>query len=291
MKRANQHSLKVMSVSIALLCVLVLAGCAHEHSWVEANCTTAKHCSDCDATEGSALGHEIVGVTCTSDGMCTRCNATVPASGHVLSDATCTEPATCTVCGETSGEALGHSEVDGVCQSCGLKTNTVGSGSGDKIISDILVGEGLYRVRLTHDGSKLFAVKSYDKNGNSELLTNVMGKYDGVAVLRREGPYSLEITADGNWTYEVEPIKEATETKFSGNGDSVTDYCYVSSGGWKITSESDGYFGVWLYTSEGRDLLINCDGRFDQNVMVTVPAGSYVYFAVSADGNWTIEKT
>ncbi len=55
----------------------------HTHSWVEATCTTAKKCSTCAITEGTALGHderdvEATEATCTEDGMsagkrCFRC--------------------------------------------------------------------------------------------------------------------------------------------------------------------------------------------------------------------------
>ena len=56
-----------------------------EHNWTAANCTTAKTCSICDKTEGSALGHD-------------------------WADATCTAPKTCkrTGCTATDGSPLGH---------------------------------------------------------------------------------------------------------------------------------------------------------------------------------------
>ena len=56
-----------------------------EHDWTAANCTTAKTCSICGKTEGSALGHD-------------------------WADATCTTPKTCkrTGCTATDGSPLGH---------------------------------------------------------------------------------------------------------------------------------------------------------------------------------------
>lgn len=56
-----------------------------EHDWTAANCTTAKACSICGKTEGSALGHD-------------------------WADATCTTPKTCkrTGCTATDGSSLGH---------------------------------------------------------------------------------------------------------------------------------------------------------------------------------------
>ena len=80
------------------------AGC--EHVWVDANCTTAKTCSKCGATEGEALGHdwEVISeeeATCTADGSTTY---------------------ECAACGEDKVEtvpALPHTYVDGFCSECG----------------------------------------------------------------------------------------------------------------------------------------------------------------------------
>lgn len=69
--------------AVVPLCVLLLAGCQCEHKWVEANCTTAKICSECGETEGESLGHKWM-------------------------DADCLTAKTCAECGETEGEPLGH---------------------------------------------------------------------------------------------------------------------------------------------------------------------------------------
>ncbi len=66
------------------------------HTWVDANCTAAKTCSVCGATEDAALG-------------------------HIWVDADCDSPKTCSVCGATEGEALGHKYVYGICSVCGGK--------------------------------------------------------------------------------------------------------------------------------------------------------------------------
>lgn len=49
-----------------------------EHNWTAANCTTAKTCSICGKTEGSALGHDWTDATCTAPKTCKRtgCTAT-----------------------------------------------------------------------------------------------------------------------------------------------------------------------------------------------------------------------
>jgi len=48
-------------------------------------------------------------------------NAEEPDCEHEWIDATCTAPKTCSLCGETEGEALGHTYVDGICSACGAE--------------------------------------------------------------------------------------------------------------------------------------------------------------------------
>lgn len=47
-----------------------------EHNWTAANCTTAKACSICGKTEGSALGHDWADATCTAPKTCKRTGCT-----------------------------------------------------------------------------------------------------------------------------------------------------------------------------------------------------------------------
>ena len=121
---------KIIFLAIVLSTVLLaLVGCdvlegilgdvvgeEHVHSYVEADCETPKHCSDCLESEGEALGHSYADATCTEAATCERCGETTgEALGHSYADATCTEAAACERCGETTGEALGHSYVDATC--------------------------------------------------------------------------------------------------------------------------------------------------------------------------------
>ena len=115
-----------------------------EHNWTAANCTTAKTCSICGKTEGSALGHDWADATCTAPKTCKRtgCTATYGSPlGHdwdtvwtigddqhwhkcnrtgctVINDAanhipdrnaaTEDDPVKCTECGKVLTPALGH---------------------------------------------------------------------------------------------------------------------------------------------------------------------------------------
>lgn len=115
-----------------------------EHNWTAANCTTAKTCSICGKTEGSALGHDWADATCTAPKTCKRtgctatdgsplghdwdtvwtigddqhwhkCNRTGctvinDAANHIPDRTAATEddPVKCTECGKVLTHALGH---------------------------------------------------------------------------------------------------------------------------------------------------------------------------------------
>lgn len=115
-----------------------------EHNWTAANCTTAKTCSICGKTEGSALGHDWADATCTAPKTCKRtgctatdgsplghdwdtvwtigddqhwhkCNRTGctvinDAASHIPDRTAATEddPVKCTECGKVLTPALGH---------------------------------------------------------------------------------------------------------------------------------------------------------------------------------------
>lgn len=116
-----------------------------EHNWTAANCTTAKTCSICGKTEGSALGHDWADATCTAPKTCKRtgctatdgsplghnwdtvvwtigddqhwhkcnrtgCTAIKDAANHTPDRDAATEddPVKCTECGKVLTPALGH---------------------------------------------------------------------------------------------------------------------------------------------------------------------------------------
>ena len=127
-------------LALALVLVLsfsILVGCGKsecEHTWTDANCTTAKTCSKCGATEGAALGHTEVTVsakapTCTETGLtegkkCSVCGEvivaqnTVAALGHTEVSVSAKAP-TCTETGLTEGKKCS------VCDAVTVAQNTV----------------------------------------------------------------------------------------------------------------------------------------------------------------------
>ena len=103
--------------------------CSHE--WIEATCTDAKICKNCEQIAGNANGHKIVidngyEATCEKEGLtdgahCETCNEVlveqvkISLKEHVWLDATCENPKTCKICGKIEGEVLRHKWVEATC--------------------------------------------------------------------------------------------------------------------------------------------------------------------------------
>lgn len=255
------------------------------HSWEDATCTSPKTCTTCGETEGSALGHtpgnpqkkNVTTPTCTQGGQydevvyCTQCH-------EELSRTTIYE------------DPLGHTCTTGICSRCGLEVYETISGYGDDVISNIDVGNGLYRVHIVYTGTRNFIVKCNDSLGNRDLLVNEIGSYEGYVFLKDTPPYTFEISASGDWSFTIEKITTTNTSSFSGTGDFVTDMFSASSGTWELTHDGDSNFIVWVYTTSGADLLVNTIGDYNGKKYITIPSGSMAMFEILADGNWTIKK-
>ena len=278
------------------------------HNAPDLSCTQAGVCLTC-GEEQPALGHDWKDATCTEPRTCTRCGMTEgDALGHTPGDlkkenekpATCTavgsydEVVYCSVCraelsrNTIDEEPLGHTVSSGKCSRCGAEIYEPITGSGDDVVSDVNVGEGLYRVHITNSGDRYFSIWVYDKDEDKDLAANEVGSYDGYHLLEGNPPYTFEISSHGNWTLTVEKIPTTSAVSFEGLGDYVTDIFPAKSGTWHITHNGERYFSVWLYTTDGRDLLVNEIGQYDGNKRVSIPTGSNALLIITADGEWTI---
>ncbi len=74
---------RILLVACVAVILCILSGCSCKHTWVEANCTTAKTCSKCQQTEGTALGHtsgqwqeisDVIACTVSREQHCENCN-------------------------------------------------------------------------------------------------------------------------------------------------------------------------------------------------------------------------
>ena len=103
---------------------------AKGHKWSAATCETAKTCSVCKKTEGTALDHKWTAATCDKAKTCSVCKKTEgSALGHKWTAATCDKAKTCSVCGKTEGSALGHKWSAATCdkaKTCSVCSKTEG---------------------------------------------------------------------------------------------------------------------------------------------------------------------
>lgn len=255
------------------------------HKWKEATCETPKTCERCGAIEGEALGHEptdpvektIIEATCTEGGTvaeivyCSRCNSELSKK-------------------EKTTAALGHTVAFGVCERCKSEIYEPIKGNGDDVVTNITLGDGIYRAHVTYTGRSNFVIWLYDKNDDRDLLVNEIGSYDGYVYLNGESPLTFEISSSGPWKIEIESLPKTSEYNFSGNGDYVTDIFTTSSGVYEITNSGKSNFVVWIYTTSGRDLLVNEIGSYTGKKKVSIPSDSNAFFEINSSGSWTIKK-
>ena len=220
-----------------------------------------------------------------------------PALIHSWVEATCTEPKKCSVCGRTEGEPLGHTTSNGVCGRCGeyVFEPAAYSGTGDAVISDVSLPQGIYKVTMTHDGESNFSVKAYDAEGKYlDLLANEIGSYNGAVVLadNMEGG-KLEIKADGNWTILIDRIADGGTAHMTGAGDWVSPWFTLGSGVFAVNTTNDGEhnFIVQLYDETGRrySSLANEIGAYSGAVVFEKGQEGVKYcIEVSSSGNWSV---
>lgn len=77
------------------------------------------------------------------------------------------------------------------------------SGSGPAVIGPYEF-DGVQTLTATHDGESNFIVEVFPEMGNSSLVINEIGQYDGSQAVRFDEPGWIGVQADGGWTIEVE---------------------------------------------------------------------------------------
>ncbi len=247
------------------------------------------YCSVCHeeisrkAKTEKALGHRtsapvkenVNKATCTEDGgydevvYCSRCHEAISRK-------------------RKTEKAPGHTTANGKCDRCGLEIYETVYGKGDDVHTNITVGSGLYKVHFTNNGKSNYIVKVHDARGDIDYAVNEIGNYDGYYFLTGKSPFMFEIESNGKWSYTIESIGETAETSFNGHGCFVTDIFSASSGKWHITHKGRSNFVIWLYTTKGRDLIVNDIGAYEGNKLLSIPKDSKAFLIIKADGDWTI---
>jgi hypothetical protein len=157
------------------------------------------------------------------------------------------------------------------------------SGRGDKILQ---FDSGPFVATITHRGNSNFAVWAInDQLDNVGLLVNQIGSYSGDVLGSSDAYGGLRIEADGRWTVSVVPVSQAPTRlgNVQGKGDAVFFWTAPNRTVARITHEGSSNFAVWLFTSSGRDLLVNEIGPYSGEQIIEDGL-----FEITADGAWTI---
>lgn len=214
----------ILLLAAALLCTLW--GCACEHQWQPADCTTPQTCAECGETQGDALGHTWQAATCLTPETCEVCGATQgEVAGHNWEEATCTAPKTCKVCGLTEGEALPHDyqlhsfSGDTMRLRCQLCSDTIT----EPIDRELYLQSRMSRAVGHWD---LFAVKKGTTTTSAVKISGV-GPYltiaeDGTMHLHLENGDVLDLTwqfveyqqVDNSGVYSCNFVNSANETQY-----------------------------------------------------------------------------
>jgi hypothetical protein len=172
------------------------------------------------------------------------------------------------------------------------------TGHGPDVTDPVMLPAPVTRVVGSHragDGRKShnFAVWAYVAGTDErDLLFNVIGDHDGVRRLASTRPVYFEVTADGDWSLTIEPLPQQPEASggISGRGQFVSGYFqpHASRVTYAFSHGGTRNFAVWLYCAGGREALpVNQIGNYEGEAVVEFGRGP-CYWAVEADGDWTI---
>jgi hypothetical protein len=225
-----------------------------------------------DEAVDAASTTAVAGETTTSEGAETTTSEGVETTTTAEPDTTTTQPPTTT---STLPPILAE-----------------GSGTGDSVV-ELDIPNTPVIITLTHSGSRNYAVWSLGTDfENIDLLVNEIGVYEGTRPMQfdEESVSSLEITADGSWTYLVQPLNEAEDVacEFSGQGDDVVivrDFT-DSAGPATLVNTGDSNFAIWVWGETGRDLIVNDVGPYEGTVVVD--SGLFIW-DITATGGWTVD--
>lgn len=162
-------------------------------------------------------------------------------------------------------------------------------GEGDYVATGLNVTD--YGVlNITYSGDSNFIVKLYENDELKKLLVNEVGVYSGSVLIEDSGTYDLEIKSNGSWNITSSGLTIDDTTSFSGNGDSVTGITSHSGGNWHLTHNGSSNFIVKKYGLNNgfEELVINEIGQYDGTVKIK--SGGDIFFEITADGDWTINK-
>jgi hypothetical protein len=147
---------------------------------------------------------------------------------------------------------------------------------------------GIDVVTLSHDGHSTFIVTAV-QGGQSENLTSAIGPYSGQRPLVVEGPVAFQVTADGNWTLQLQPLPSGATPPFSGKGDAVSAYFTPPTPTtWSVSHDGQTQFVVYAHCVGGSILVEDAAGAVQESKPVTFARGP-CFWEVRADGTWSLQ--
>lgn len=166
------------------------------------------------------------------------------------------------------------------------------SGAGQTVTEEFTLPSPISRVRFMHDGVSSFIVTVFGGEEGEDLLVNEIGSYEGTRPIFGEGPYYLEIQADGEWraTIEAVPTASGSVSRFEGNGDAVSDLFEPDRTGpvpYDVSHDGESNFVVYLLCAGGDELIQNEIGRVSGSIVVRFSDGPCIW-EIQADGRWLL---
>lgn len=166
------------------------------------------------------------------------------------------------------------------------------SGSGQSVTDPIDLPEGIFTVRLVHEGSRNFIIKVY-RGDVEDLLVNAIGRYAGTRAVLGGSPMFFEVTASSTWKIQIEPlgVDPSGSGDVAGQGDSIIGRFDPTASGatpYLFTHDGQRNFVVQLICAGGQDLVQNEIGTVDNAAVVRFPEGP-CFWDIQADGAWTLK--
>ena len=147
---------------------------------------------------------------------------------------------------------------------------------------------GISIVTATHAGQSAFVVQAI-ANNRPEVLVSATGAYDGSRPLVIQDTVSFQVTADGNWTIRVEPLRSGGQPAFSGTGDRVSPFFDPPPPGQWLISGDGKNLNVQLHCVGGDVVAVDdTNGPFQRTAMITFSRGR-CFWEVQSNGNWSLK--
>lgn len=177
------------------------------------------------------------------------------------------------------------------------------SGSGDKIITDIDLPNGIFISKIEIDSTSHYAVKFHHDDTYELLVNNSKEPYSGVTLIKDSEIASisggmLEITSDGDWNITIDRLSGETTKNITGHGDKVTGF-FPGSGKKEVVTldiDSTAHYSIQLFEYNATentltyDLLVNDSKEpYHGEKIADLKDGLEYFFVVDSEGDWSID--